>query len=100
MLCAVLCAVLCAACPSPGQVGDAQQDGEPAVRPAAGVLLPGVRHVPEAPEQAGGGHGEAHPPHGPPEAGEEGRDAEGTTDPPCGRGQRDVRTSLPCCVYS
>lgn len=54
------------------QVRDAQQDGEPEVRPAAGVVLPGLRHVPEAPEPAGGGHGEAHQSHRPPQAGEEG----------------------------
>lgn len=52
------------------KIRDAQQDGEPAVRPAAGVLLPGLWHVPEAPEPAGGGHGEANQSHRPPQTGE------------------------------
>lgn len=54
------------------QVRDAQQDGEPEVRPAAGVVLPGLWHVPEAPEPAGGGNGETHQSHRPPQAGEKG----------------------------
>lgn len=55
---------------SSAQVRDAQQDGEPAVWPAAGVVLPGLRHVSEAPEQTGGGHGETHQSHRPPQTGE------------------------------
>lgn len=45
------------------QVRDAQQDSEPAVWPAARVVLPGLWHVSEAPEQTGGGHGETHQSH-------------------------------------
>lgn len=45
---------------APSQVGNAQQNCEPEVRTAAGGLLQGLRHVPQAPQQAGGSHGEAH----------------------------------------
>lgn len=45
------------------KVRDAQQDSEPAVWPAAGVILPSLWHVSEAPEQTGGSHGEAYQPH-------------------------------------
>lgn len=45
------------------KVRDAQQDSEPAVWSASGVLLPGLWHVSEALEQTGGGHGEAHQSH-------------------------------------
>lgn len=53
--------------PTRVQVRDAQQDGESAVWPAAGVVLPGLWHVSEAPEQTGGGHGETHQSHRPPQ---------------------------------
>lgn len=59
------------------QVRDAQQDSQPAVRPAARVVLPGLWHVSEAPEQTGGGHGETHQSHWPPQTGEERWGAEG-----------------------
>lgn len=52
------------------KIRDAQQDGEPALWPAVGVLLPGLWHVSEAPEPTGGGHGEAHQSHRPPQTGE------------------------------
>lgn len=52
------------------QVRDAQQDSEPAFRPASGVILSGLWHVSKAPEQTGGGHGETHQSHRPPQTGE------------------------------
>lgn len=54
------------------QIRDAQQDGESAFWPAAGVILPCLRYVSEAFGQTGGGHGETHQPHGHTQAGEEG----------------------------
>lgn len=60
------------------QVRDAQQDSQPAVRPAAGVLLSSLWHVPEASQSTSRGDGEAHQPDRPPQAGKKRRGAEGT----------------------